>query len=166
MIIEYWSSLDTKIFSTNRVLETIIRVSIAFARLHFSNEVTVEIAKKSLAFITRIFKAFDNSVEIVEDPRDAASFAVAEFLMKTPNMPFKFSDCVNYAITSTKLVESYLGPSPVNTETHKYRDLRERFLQSTPVANGLISIDSYNPLTLVFKVQTKLAKEDDGGFSY
>jgi replicative DNA helicase Mcm len=161
MIIEYWSSLDSKIFPTNRVLETIVRVSMAFARLHFSNEVTVVIAKESLAFITRVLKAFDSSVEVVEDPRDTVSLAVAEFLMKTPNMPFKFSDCVNYAITSNKLVESYLGSSPVNTETHKYRDLRERFLQSPAIVNGLLLIESYNPLTLVFKVQTKKVGEND-----
>lgn len=80
--------------------------------------------------------------------------------MKTPNMPFKFSDCIDYAITSYKLVKAYLGESPVNTDSHKYRDLRERFLQSSPVANGLISIESYNPLTLVFKVQTNVVKED------
>jgi DNA replicative helicase MCM subunit Mcm2 (Cdc46/Mcm family) len=162
MIIEYWSGLDSNIFPTNRVLETIVRVSMAFARLHFSDEVTAAISKESIDFITRIFKTFDSSVEVVQDPRDAACLAVAEFLMKTPNMPFDFSDCVNYAITSHKLVESYLGNSPVNTESHKYRDLRERFLQSSPIANGLISIDSFNPLRLVFTVHAKSVKENDG----
>ncbi|CAN5476243.1 hypothetical protein BH18THE2_BH18THE2_27600 [soil metagenome] len=165
MIIEYWSGLDSNIFPTNRVLETIVRVSMAFARLHFSDEVTAAIAKESIDFITRIFKIFDSSVEVVQDPRDAACLAVAEFLMKTPNMPFDFSDCVNYAITSHKLVESYLGNSPVNTESHKYRDLRERFLQSSPIANGLISIDSFNPLRLVFTVQAKSVNENDGHVS-
>ena len=160
MIIEYWSSLDIKIFPTNRLLETIVRVSKAFARMHFSDEVNVAITRESLVFITRMLKDFDSSVEVVEDPRNAACLAVAEFLMKTPNMPFKFSDCVDYAITSNKLVEAYMGESPVNTDSHKYRDLRERFLQSSPVANGLISIESYNPLTLVFKVQKNVVKED------
>jgi DNA replicative helicase MCM subunit Mcm2 (Cdc46/Mcm family) len=132
MIIDYWSGLDIKIFPTNRLLETIVRVSKAFARVHFSDEVNVDITKEALSFITRILKAFDSSVEVVEDPRYAACFAVAEFVMKTPNMPFKFSDCVDYAITSKKLVEAYMGESPVNTDSHKYRDLRERFLQSSP----------------------------------
>ena len=159
MIIDYWSGLDSKIFPNNRVLETIVRVSIAFARLHFSNEVTASIAKKSIEFITRLFKAFDNTVEVVHDPRDAVCLLVAEFLMKTPNMPFDFSDCVNYAITRNKLVEAYLGNSPVNTSGHKYRDLRERFLQSNPVTDGLIGIDSHNPLRLVFKVRTQSVKE-------
>jgi hypothetical protein len=136
-------------------LDTIVRVSLASARLHLSDVVTVEIVKKALAYITRILKAFDSSVEVVEDPRDAINLGVADFVMKTPNMPFKFSDCVNYVITSNRLVESYLGPSPVNTETHKYRDARERFIQSPAITNGLISIESYNPLTLVFKVQVK-----------
>lgn len=67
MIIEYWSSLDIKIFPTNRLLETIVRVSKAFARMHFSDEVNVAITRESLVFITRMLKAFDSSVEVVED---------------------------------------------------------------------------------------------------
>ena len=51
MIIDYWSSLNMKIFPTNRVFETIIRISIAFARLHFSNIVTAEIAKEAIEFL-------------------------------------------------------------------------------------------------------------------
>jgi DNA replicative helicase MCM subunit Mcm2 (Cdc46/Mcm family) len=59
MIIDYWSSLNILIFPTNRVLETIIRTSFAFARLHFSSIVTSEIAKEAIQFLTNMYNAFD-----------------------------------------------------------------------------------------------------------
>jgi DNA replicative helicase MCM subunit Mcm2 (Cdc46/Mcm family) len=68
----YWSELGANIFPTNRVLDTIVRISMAFARLHFSNIVTAEIAREAIEFLTKMYKAFDSSVVVIQDPRDAA----------------------------------------------------------------------------------------------
>lgn len=154
MIIDYWSSLNILVFPTNRVLETIIRTSIAFARLHYSNVVTVEIAKEAIAFLTNMYHAFDRNVAIVEDPREATCHEIAKFLQESPNMPYEFQDCINYAASKNSLVETYLGKSPVSNNSSKYRDIADRFKQDL-VGDGLISIVKMNPLTLVFNAPVK-----------
>jgi hypothetical protein len=134
------------------VLDTIVRISMAFARLHFSNIVTAEIAREAIEFLTKMYKAFDSSVVVVQDPRDAACREIVKFLTQTPNIPFDFQDCINYAASNNSLVESYLGKSPVNNNSSKYRDIADRFKQGL-VGEVLISIESMNPLRLMFKVE-------------
>jgi replicative DNA helicase Mcm len=151
MIIDFWSELDSRIFPTNRILETIVRVSIAFARLHFSNLVTAEIAKEAIDFLAKMFREFDSAVTVVQDPRDIICQEIIKFLTQTPNMPFDLHDCINYASSSNSLVEAYIGKSPVNANSSKYRDVAERFKQGL-VGKGLISIESMNPLRLMFNI--------------
>jgi hypothetical protein len=159
MITDCWSNLDSNIFPTNRVLETMVRISMAFARLHFSNIVTAEIAKKAMDFVTNIFKSFDNTVVLVQDPREATCQEIANFLQQNPNIPYTFQDCINYAADKNSLVGTYLGTSSVKNDSWKYRDIADRFKQGL-IGEGLISIEDMNPLTLVFKVQPKASKEE------
>ena len=159
MIIDRWSSLDSDIFPTNRVLETMVRVSIAFARLHFSNVITAEIAKKAMDFLTTMFQSFDSTVVLVEDPREATCREITKFLQQNPNFPHTFQDCINYAAENNSLIRAYLGPSPVKNDSWKYRDIADLFKQGL-VGGGLISIVDMNPLTLVFKIQSKINKEE------
>jgi spermidine/putrescine-binding protein len=153
MIIDYWSGLDTKIFPTNRVLETIVRVSIVFARLHFTNVVTAEIAKEAIDFLTRMYRVFDSNVVVVQDSREATCHEIAKFLMENPNMPYDFQDCINYSASNNTL-EAYLGKSPVSNNSSKYRDITDRFKQGL-IGERLVSIEDLNPLRLMFKAQIK-----------
>jgi DNA replicative helicase MCM subunit Mcm2 (Cdc46/Mcm family) len=127
MITDYWTGLDVKIFPTNRVFDTIVRVSIAFARLHFSNIVTAEVAKEAIDFLTDMYRAFDAKVVLVQDPREATCQEIAKFLQTNPNIPYGFQDCINYAASVNSLVEAYLRKSPVNNNSSKYRDIADRF---------------------------------------
>ncbi len=129
MITDYWSSLNIIVFPTNRVLETIIRTSIAFARLHFSSIVTSEIAKEAIDFLTKMYRVFDSNVVVVQDPREATCLEIAKFLQENPNIPYEFQDCINYATDHNTLVQAYLGKSPVNNNSSKYRDIADRFKQ-------------------------------------
>jgi DNA replicative helicase MCM subunit Mcm2 (Cdc46/Mcm family) len=160
MIVDYWSRLDTRIFPTNRVFETMIRVSMAFARLHFSDIVTAHIAKEAIDFLTKMYQAFDSSVVVVQDPREATCHEIAKFLMQNPNMPYDFQDCINYAASNNTLVEAYLGKSPVNNNSSKYRDVADRFKQGL-IGDGLISIEDMNPLRLMFKPEVNKARENN-----
>ena len=153
-ISEFWTSLDTKIFPTNRVFDTTVRISLAFARLHFSNIVTAEIAKEAIEFLTNMYHAFDTNVAIVEDPREVACREIAKFLQENVNIPYYFQDCINYTSDHNTLVQAYAGKSPVNPNSSKYRDIADRFKQGL-VGDGLISIVDMNPLTLVFKVSAR-----------
>ena len=155
MITDYWSSLNILVFPTNRVLETIIRVSIAFARLHFSDIVTTEIVKEAINFLTDMYHSFDSNIAIVQDPREVTCYEIAKFLQENPNMPYDFQDCINYAADHNILVEAYLGKSPVNNNNSKYRDIADRFKQGL-VGGSLISVVNMNPLILIFKI----AKEE------
>jgi hypothetical protein len=131
----------------------------AFARLQFSNVVTAEIAKKAFKFLTDVFREFDASVAIVEDPRETICKEIAKFYMENLNISFDFSDTMNIIKAKNTMLDTYLGNgNGLDTQRHKYRDLRERFLESPSIADGLISITSHNPLTLVFKVENKNVK--------
>jgi len=84
MIIDYWSGLDMKIFPTNRVLETIVRVSMGYARLHFSNVVTAEIAKEAIDFLTKMYQVTDSYHSLCIDKKDiiSAELEACERLLK------------------------------------------------------------------------------------
>jgi len=95
-----------------------------------------------------MYHAFDNNVIVVEDPREVTCHEIAKFLQTNPNIPYEFQDCINYAVSKNSLVETYLGKSPVNNNSSKYRDIADRFKQGL-VSDGLISIVDMNPLTLI-----------------
>ena len=84
MITDFWSSLNILVFPTNRVLDTIIRISFAFARLHFSNIVTAEIAKEAIQFLTNIYNAFDRNVAIYKIQGKLLAMKSQNFCKKFP----------------------------------------------------------------------------------
>jgi replicative DNA helicase Mcm len=152
MITEFYSSLDATKFPTRRVLDVATRVSMAFARLYFSDLVTGEITKKALDFVARVFKEFDSSIVLIEDPRELVCKEIAESYFKRPNMPYDFNDTVETIKNRSSMLENYLGNGKgLDTCSHKFRDLRERFLESPPVTQKLIIIENHNPLSLVFR---------------
>jgi hypothetical protein len=56
----------------------------------------------------------------------------------------------NYAASNNSLVEAYVGKSPVNNNSSKYRDIAERFKQGL-AGKGLITVENLHPLTLVYR---------------
>jgi DNA replicative helicase MCM subunit Mcm2 (Cdc46/Mcm family) len=154
MIVEFFSNLNTKHFPTRRVLDVATRVSMAFARLYFSDIVTADIAKKALDFLRDVFREFDSTVVVIEDPREIVCREIADFYMQRPNIPYDFSDSVETIKARSSMLEAYLGDGKgLDTRSHKYQDLRERFLESPPVVQGLITIENHNPLRLMFRVE-------------
>jgi DNA replicative helicase MCM subunit Mcm2 (Cdc46/Mcm family) len=150
VIMQCWAGVSSSAFPTNRIFETIVRTSMTYARLRFSNVVTSDIAKQAIDFLAKMYKEFDSSVSVVHDPRDAACFEIANYLQENPNMPYDFSDLINRATEVNRFVEAYLGPSPVNNNNSKYRDIADRFKQGL-VGDGFIFIERDNPLRLCFK---------------
>lgn len=63
----------------------------AFARLHFSEVVTYEIAKKALDFVADVYRDFDNTVVVIEDPRELVCKEIADFYLQRPNMSYDFA---------------------------------------------------------------------------
>jgi hypothetical protein len=87
---------------------------------------------------------------------EASCHEIAKFFQKNPSMPYDFQDAINYASDHSTLVEAYVGKSPVNPNSSKYRDIADRFKQGL-VGYGMISEVNMNPLRLIFRV---LVKED------
>jgi hypothetical protein len=81
----------------------------AFARLHFSDVVTAEIAKKALDFLRDVFKEFDSAIVVIEDPRELVCKEIADFYQKRPNIPFDFNDTVESIKNRSPMLETYLG---------------------------------------------------------
>lgn len=150
IIMQCWTRLSSNAFPTNRIFETIVRLSMTFARLRFSNVVTAELAKEAIDFLSKMYREFDSSVSVVHDPRDAACFEIANFLQENPNMPYDFSDLINHASNVNPFVEAYVGKSPVDSRSWKYKDIANRFKQGM-VGEGFIFIERENPLRLCFK---------------
>jgi DNA replicative helicase MCM subunit Mcm2 (Cdc46/Mcm family) len=89
LIIQYWTGIEnSKTFSTNRAFETIVRTTKAFARLHFSNIVTYEIAKEAIDFLTEMHKEFDSNITAVQDPRDITCYEIMKFLQEYPDITY------------------------------------------------------------------------------
>jgi DNA replicative helicase MCM subunit Mcm2 (Cdc46/Mcm family) len=148
LIMQCWAGLDSNVFPTNRMFETIVRVSIAFARLHFSNVVIAEIAKEAINYLTKMYREFNTNVTVVHDPRDTACFEIAKFLQENPNMSYDFQDLINHAVSVNPFVEAYLGKAPVNNNNSKYMDIAARFKEGL-VGEGFMSIERMNPLRLL-----------------
>ena len=156
MMAEYWSKLDSRIFSTNRVLETIIRTSIAFARLHFSNIVTAEFAKEAIDFMTGLFRDFDKTVMIVSNPISTTCEEIIKYLKESPGVAHDFEECLTHAIASNTLVEAYLkGSSPtLDNNSWKYKQIANRFRLKETDAKSAVSIASLKPLRLVYNEES------------
>jgi hypothetical protein len=96
-----------------------------------------------------MYQVFDSNVVVVQDPREATCHEIAKFLMENSNIPYDFQDCINYAASNNTLVEAYVGKSPVNNNSSKYRDIADRFKQGL-VGKGLITLVDLHPLRLVY----------------
>ena len=152
MLVEYYSSLNATIFPTRRALDDATRVSMAFARFHFSDIVTAEIAKKALDFLAEVNRAFDSTIVVIEDPRELVCREIAEFYFSRPNIPYDFNDTVKTIKNRSSMLESYLGNGKgLDTQSHKFRDLRDRFMDSPAIVEKLIIIENHNPLRLIFR---------------
>jgi DNA replicative helicase MCM subunit Mcm2 (Cdc46/Mcm family) len=159
MLIQFYSNLNTTRFPTRRVFDVATRVSMVFARLHFSEIVTGEIAKKALDYLTELFKEFDDTIVVIEDPRELVCREIADFYFTRPNVPYDFNDIVQSVKNRSSMLETYLGDGMgLDTQSHKFRALRDRFLESPPVVEGLIMIESHNPLRLVFRPESLKSK--------
>jgi hypothetical protein len=133
MIVEFFANLDVTNFPTRRILDVATRVSMAFARLHFSNVVTAEIAKKALTFLADVFRDFDNTVVVIEDPREIVCKEIADFYMQRPNIPYDFNDTVESIKNRSSMLETYLGDGKgLDTQSHKFRDLRGLSFSESP----------------------------------
>jgi DNA replicative helicase MCM subunit Mcm2 (Cdc46/Mcm family) len=152
MLVGFYSNLGATVFPSRRVFDVATRVSMAFARLHFSDVVTAELAKKALDFLRDVFKEFDSAIVVIEDPRELVCKEIADFYQKRPDIPFDFNDTVESIKNRSPMLDTYLGNGKgLDTQSHKFRALRERFLDSPPVVQGLIVIQSHNPLRLMFR---------------
>jgi hypothetical protein len=86
--------LYTHQFSHPYATDNLKYVHVAFARLHFSNVVTAEIAKEAIEFLTKMYRAFDQSAVLVQDPRDATCQEIVKFLIQNPDIPYEHQDCI------------------------------------------------------------------------
>ena len=156
MIINFWSHMR----GTNRNLESIIRVSKAFGRLHFSHVVDATFAKEAIEYMAEQFNEFDRNIIVVQNPRDAACTEIINFLIQHKNIPYDFQDLIDYASTVSKLVETWIGKPPIDNNSSKYRDIADRFRQGL-VGKGTIFIENMHPLRLIYREADKNDERQD-----
>ena len=139
----------------------------AFARLHFSDIVTAEITKKALDFLAEVFREFDSTIVVIEDPRELVCREIAQFYFARPNMPYDFNDTVESIKNTSSMLETYLGNGKgLDTQSHKFRDLRDRFLDSPPIVEKLIVIENHNPLRASIQARKIQARKRQVQISY
>ncbi len=143
MLCEYYSSIATN-FGSPRVLDGLIRISHALARLKQKDVIDCEDVKEVMEFYDVILQQLSESVAIPKNPFD---FIVEEITNIVLNSEFPY-DCMEAAKRACKTNESmarYIGDNFSVEHNKKLRRVRDRFAEGI---DNRIVILNLKPLVL------------------
>jgi replicative DNA helicase Mcm len=107
---EYWVRLKRReeFASTIRTLESIHRLSKAFARLHLCNRVDMKIAYETIEFMNNMLKEFEISIYQINDPRSVAYDETIK-LVQHQKAPIDLVEAVRVVCQKNEQVKHYIG---------------------------------------------------------
>lgn len=150
---EYWVRLKMKYeyASTNRTLESIYRISKAFARLYLNDTVDIGIAYETIAFMSKMFGEFHSGICEIPDPKKI-SYEETMAVIQQQHAPIEIIDAVKIACQRNEQVKYYLGNLLEQSKNKKLRVLCNNILecediqrvQSNPTTVRWISTEDSN----------------------
>jgi DNA replicative helicase MCM subunit Mcm2 (Cdc46/Mcm family) len=185
---EYWVRLKMKYeyASTNRTLESLYRISKAFARLYLSDSVDVSIAYETIAFMSKMFGEFHSDICEIPDPKKI-SYEETMAVIQQQQTPIEILEAVKISCQRNEQVRFYLGNLLEQSKNKKLRALCKDLLECEDIqrvqlnpttvrwiskedrdsiCNTIHDLNDLNDLTSRDQ-QTKNEKKDDGPiFSY
>jgi DNA replicative helicase MCM subunit Mcm2 (Cdc46/Mcm family) len=141
---EYWVRLKRKeeFASTIRTLESIYRISKAFARLHLCNKVDRKIAYETIDFINNMLKEVEISIYIIKDSRSLAYDETIK-LIQQQKTPIELIEAIQMVCQRNDQVKHYIG-----NVFKQNRNKKLKLLCNKIIENRSIIITQHNPMVV------------------
>jgi DNA replicative helicase MCM subunit Mcm2 (Cdc46/Mcm family) len=138
---EYWITLKRKeeFACTNRTLESIYRISKAFARLHLCNRVDTKIAYETIDFMNNMLKDFEISIHQMNDPRSIAYDETIKVIQQQ-KVPIDLIEAIRMVCQKNDQVKHYIG-----NEFKQSRNKKLKILCNKIIENKSIVRTQHNP---------------------
>ena len=162
MLKEFWVGLIASGKASNRTLDSLFRLSRAFARLYLKERVDESIAIEVMELQRSLLAEYGDAVQVVTvDPRDAAFEEVAKVISAT-KAPITFKFAVEQACRQNAHVAGYIGRRHNPSENKRLRNVYDMFLQGR--GSPGIRVVQLKPLTLEWLGES-LGSERSNGIS-
>jgi len=146
MLCQYYVIIATK-FGSPRVLDALLRISHAIARLNQKEIIDNEDAKEAMQFYNVILQQLSEVVAIPKDPRDLAVEEITNTLSNS-KFPYDFVELVKDVCKRDESIAQYIGDNFSVVKNKRLRRLRDRFKEGTD--NRMIIV-SLKPLVLAWR---------------
>jgi DNA adenine methylase Dam len=150
MLAEYFARIGESgvVDGLQRKFDTLLRITIAIAKLKLKNVADREDAHDTMEFYNVMLQQYKQIAPlIVKSPRDAAVEEILNVVKDLDGVPIEFAEAAHQACQRSLQIQYHLGDSLRIDRNHKLRDVLEILER-----NGSIEITSRMPVTLRWKV--------------
>jgi replicative DNA helicase Mcm len=128
---EYWVRLKRReeFSSTIRTLESIHRISKAFARLHLCNRIDTKIAYETIDFMNNMLKEFEISIYQINDPRSIAYDETIK-LIQQQKAPIDLIEAIRMVCQKNDQVKHYIGDIFKQSRNKKLKVLCNKIIEN------------------------------------
>lgn len=156
MLTDFWMRLGEIGSGSNRMLESLVRMARAQARLHLREEIDSEIADEIIKDVGLMYNKLGNRIDTsVADPRDLAYNEIIQYV-NTLETEITFEEAAKHVSANSNAIKQYLGGRIWSIrENKKLRSVHDRFTDSgierPKVGRGglSITITKLSPLSFV-----------------
>ncbi len=144
MLCEYYSSIAVN-FGSPRILDGLIRISHAWARLRQKDVIDCEDVKEVMEFYNVVLQQLSESVTIPKNPFDLTVEEITNIVLNS-EYPYDFMEAAKRACKTNESVARYIGDNFSVEHNKKLRRVRDRFAEGI---DNRIVILNLKPLALV-----------------
>lgn len=159
MLVEFFANLSFKGFGTNRVLETLFRISKAIARLKLKEIVDSQDARETIAFYNIMLQDYQEVTTTPEDPRDTA---IRELIitLKEKQSGITFDELIKEVCENNEYVSRYLGFGHRSLQIKDNKKVK--VLLEMIIKNPNVKRTNYRPIVLQwFESEAEAARGSD-----
>ncbi|MDP9289511.1 MAG: AAA family ATPase, partial [Thermoproteota archaeon] len=146
MLVEYYFNIAIK-FGSPRILDALLRITHAIARLKQKEIVETKDAIEAMEFYNVILQQLSEVVTIPKNPNDLAIDEITNIL-NVSRVPYDFTELVREVCKRNELVARYIGDNFSVEKNKKLRRLRDRFKEGI---DNRILILKLKPLVLSWR---------------
>ena len=154
MLPRFWIELRKQKLAGKRMLESVVRIAEATAKLRLKTVIDTEIALEVQESIGVMETRLGLFVKTVQDPRDAAIAAIKEIVENTKSA-IAFEEAARLVCNENEHVKSWLigGPNKElkGDNNKRFREIHDRFIQDLKRPDSKILILRMSPLVVVWQ---------------
>jgi len=126
MLNEFFINFRTQHFGSNRILDTLFRLSKSIARLKLKQIVDEEDANEAMEFYNIVLQNFQSVISVSTSPKVIA-YNTCIMILKELNSSITFEDLVIKICEKNEQVRAYLNFENKSLKIHKNRKVRELY---------------------------------------